>query len=170
MPYGESPPSYRNYAIHRQPAITRTNRLLRKEALPVFYDNVSAHMFANKENPKFPCSVLLRAPDSVVSQWRKITMLALAISVGPSDHGMFGHWSIELPGKGKAAQISYTKSRNKRLENTLLKEEVESAIRKVLQRMDVRDGMAKMRRADLEELGKVVQRARTSLRSREGLV
>ena len=94
----------------------------------------------------------------------------LAVSVEHFEQGLFGDWNIELPGKGKAAQISYTKKSFKRLENTLLKEEVESAIREVIQRLEVRDGVVKMSRADIEQLGKVVERARTSLRSRQGLV
>lgn len=115
---------------------------------------------------KWFCSVLLKAPDSVVSQWRKLTLRTI-------DFGWLGwiegNWKIELPGKGKGAQISFTPTSLIEPEDTLLKE-IESAIQEVIQKMEVGEGMAKMSRADIEELAKVVTRARTSLQSREGLV
>lgn len=65
-------PRHKNYAIHRQPAITRTNRLLRKEALPIFYENASAQLWAHSSLSESLCSVLLRAPDDIICQCAKL--------------------------------------------------------------------------------------------------
>lgn len=95
-----------------------------------------------------------------------------AISLSHSDQLMYGDWNIVLPGKGREAQISYsnTRLRLKGLPDDKLMKEVEAAIREVLQNVEVREGKARLSRADVEDLCYVVKKARASLQSREDSV
>lgn len=155
-------PSHFNYALHSQPAITKTNRLLRKEALPVFYDTADAHVFAPSVHMKLPGSVLLDAPVSVVANFRKIKMHASNLEKhGPA---MNGDWKIELAGKGKEAQVEYVPKYDDEVEDAGYRMQVEAEIRQILQKMEAREGTVKLSRADVAELHRVVKTANANLR------
>lgn len=151
-----------NKTIHEQPAITRACRLLRHEALPVFYDIAYAHTCASDaemqgRSPNGVNSNLVRAPRRVISMWRNILIEACAYK------GKLCllecSWDIQLA-KDKEPSIHCLPGRSRF--NGKGKDwmgPVEARIREALQRMKTSEGNIVLTRRGITALGRVVEDA-----------